>query len=306
MPISTKTPLSFEELYLSFNDLAQHIKLSVEKNLKIDISIGIELDEEINAYASSNNYIGINSGLIHKFYADIIVYHIYDHIINFIMNKYEIHENIEYMRRILFFMSICICLGHELGHIINGHLLNNEKSILYRYEKYSEIKNLDDIEDNLLEYDADYYCGIFMRGSLSAEVNFDCNGDKNQAVIDLISSSAYMFFYTILGDEDNTYNYPPKSIRMHTVVTGFHYAPQAINKMKDFFIIPYDEKVANHYKELQNIIAKCYQNTDRDIKLDTKEEINEWLDMLNKNKELLIKRHLDTDKIRQEHLDQSR
>lgn len=281
--------------YTMFYDLTEHACQQALQER--GILLGFHLDNDLGkrAYSEikkdSSFLIHISVGYLDKLYDEIVNKSTYNDVIKSIIDKYDIKISIFSLKELVHFLALSACFAHEFGHIINGHLDYKNKHI-FRHIDYSKAEHKN-IQENMLEYDADSYCGIFMAGFLYITEDICSKENNKKALIDLVCISSYILFYTFLDNKKDSINYPPYIVRMHTVISSFCYAAKmsSIYDIKDGVIIINDDETKELIQQLHNLVVNCYKQSKGITLKDTKEEINTWIDLYKENNKLIAECH---------------
>ncbi|ADL50549.1 hypothetical protein [Clostridium cellulovorans] len=213
-----------EELIESAIRYSQKNLKSFNKNVDIDYSVINTLEFNANSKLCEEKYaINIHSEVFERIY-DILKVLFYKENITFYKSvswdeEYCEEKAFKYLG-LLMELSTKLIINHELGHILNGHLrykksLNivNDKNECYMFMD-SEKNELDPIESQVLEMDADAYaatCGI---GAITYDENINNYNkitpnfikNKSHAVILLVIASTIVFSIQGLGKKKENSN----------------------------------------------------------------------------------------------------
>lgn len=205
------------------------------KNKNLNIQIFVVNNFEVNAHAiklKSNEYvIIIKSGLI-KFAMDTCGYEI-----DFLKEELKSLGDHNDIMTFYIYFTILYFVGHEFGHIINGHLEFSKKDYMIDERSFIDICNINKLPDNLtsnpdifrhlLELNADKLSLIFLaNGVLNLLLKFQNDYAKNtlNGLVKLVVYNIYLTHYKF-GFLDKRKNYPTHFFRAHTIIYNF---PQSL------------------------------------------------------------------------------
>jgi ribosomal protein L19 len=224
--------------FMEFLAVAQD-KLQDEKKIKILFQLvpGDKIQASVASTETRKYIVKVFEGLRYRVYKDTNIACIFDRSLGVMSSTYKCTDELIYLQKVLCIITWLLVLGHELGHIINGHL-GNGVSLRFIRQEVSRLAWTpgDQITDKMRirsvkEYEADAYSGMWA-GVWPSRMQLSCKTieDKNNLGMSLTIMAA-QYLVTLLNTLGDGYPwYPPNSIRIITIISCFLYSYGHVQK----------------------------------------------------------------------------
>lgn len=216
----------------TIQELDEVFCVAIKKVAEIGVPIHFSWSDaqESNAWVVYNDAtrsyeICITKKLAMDIYKFLYVGNIFDSVIDKVLEIYSITESEKpHIKKILIFIILCICFFHELGHIINGHIVAlGHVSSLSEYVNPGSVRRDGYASRSLYGADADTYSAISIALIMLTGFNIPCDERVKDDIAKQLTllASIILFYFFGYTAEDESPDYPPYSWRLFNIQTIF-------------------------------------------------------------------------------------
>lgn len=250
--------------------------------------------------------IRITKKLMQDIYRVIFVNCEFNSTINEIMRIYDINKDEEsVIKKTMVTIIIGVCFFHELGHIINGHLVLFKQAPCLSENEASRSVKIDSYNPrSLLEADADSYSALETALMIANGMNIQCEDGKKVTAakqITLLSVVILFYFLGYMAKGIESPDYPPYFWRLLSIQVVFiETYSSRINggdvPKSDLHICINDSYISNNFdRETKSIINSAFAEIkSKGISIDdifSSENIVPWYEYYRKNIQILLGCH---------------
>lgn len=225
-----------------FGDILSGVQEKLQLKNKMDIPFLLMPVDEIQACAAPTGtkrqyIVAVTEGLRDKVFEDTNSTCIFDRSLEAMRRTYKCSDDLVFLRKALCITTWLLVVGHELGHVINGHL-GDGVSLWFVKKEVSRLawKPGDAITDEMRiysveEYDADVFPGVWA-GILPSRLQITCDTKEDHDNLGMsLTCMAAQYLVTLLNTLGDGYPwYPPNSMRVITMTSCFLYSYDHVQK----------------------------------------------------------------------------